>query len=268
MGSGGISLRGRRELALLLGRGRRALSVSDAESALKVTAPVAAQKLARWTELGWLRRVRRGLYIPVPVEAEHPASWSEDPVFLADLVWSPCYFTGWTSASHWGLTEQIFRTTVLKSTGRIRSTEQQLLDHEYIVEHVDPTAVWGVTAVWRQDHRVLFADPARTVIDMLDEPHLGGGIRGVGDVLTRYLDEHDPTTLITYGERIENAAIFKRLGYLLESLALNQPGLITEARSRLSSGISLLEPSAPPSGPRVPRWGIRANAHIAQDDPS
>ena len=100
------------------------------------------------------------------------------------------------------------------------------------------------------------------------EPHLGGGIRSVGDVLTRYLDEHDPKTLVTYGEKVGNAAIFKRLRYLLESLTLNQPGLITEARSRLSSGILLLEPSAPPSGPRVPRWGIRANAHITQDGPS
>ena len=268
MGLGGISTTGRVELALLLGRGKRAVTVGDAESIFKVTAPVAAQKLARWTELGWLRRVRRGLYIPVPVEAEHPASWSEDPVFLADLVWGPCYFTGWTSASHWGLTEQIFRTTVLKSTARIRSTDQRLLDHDYIVEHIDPGAVWGGTALWRQDHRVRFADPARTVIDMLDEPHLGGGIRGVGDVLTRFLDEHDPKTLVAYGEKVGNAAIFKRLGYLLESLGLNQPGLITEARSRISSGISLLEPSAPASGTRVPRWGIRANAHIAKDDPS
>ena len=98
------------------------MTVDDAESALQVPAAVAAQKLARWADLGWLKRVRRGLYIPVPIEAERPESWSEDPVFLADLVWGPCYFTGWTAASHWGLTEQIFRTTVLKSTGRIRST--------------------------------------------------------------------------------------------------------------------------------------------------
>jgi hypothetical protein len=56
---------------------------------------------------------------------------------------------------------------------------------------------------------------------------------------------------------------------LLETLALNQADLITQARSRLSTGISLLEPSAPSSsGPRIPRWGIRANARITKDDPS
>jgi len=212
--------------------------------------------------------VRRGLYIPVPIEAEHPGSWSEDPVFLADLVWGPCYFTGWTAASHWGLTEQIFRTTVLKSTQRIRSTKQHLLDHDYLVSHVVPDSIWGVTAVWRQDYRVQVADPARTVIDVLAEPHLAGGVRGAGDLLARYLEEHDPKTLIAYGEKSHNGAIFKRLGYLLEALALDQPALITEARSRISTGISLLEPSAPSSGPRVPRWGIRANARISKDDPT
>lgn len=268
MGSGGISLTGRGELAQLISRGKRAVTIDDAKSVLHVPTDVAAKKLARWSELGWLRRVRRGLYIPVPIEAEQPGRWSEDSVFLADLVWGPCYFTGWTAASQWGLTEQIFRTTVLKSTQRIRATKQHLLDHEYIVEHIAPDGIWGVATVWRQDHRVQFADPARTVIDMLDEPHLAGGIRGVGDVLVRYLDEHDPMALIACGEKQGNAAIFKRLGYLLESLRLTQPALITEARSRLSTGVSLLEPSAPSSGPRIPRWGIRANALITKDDPS
>jgi predicted transcriptional regulator of viral defense system len=268
MTSGGISLTGRSELAQIVGRGRRTVTVHEAQEILGVPANVAAQKLARWNELGWLRRVRRGLYIPVPVEAEQPGSWSEDPILLADIVWAPCYFTGWTSASHWGLTEQIFRTTVLKSTQRIRATKQLLLDHEYLVEHVHSDALWGITTVWRQDRRVAFADPARTLIDMLDEPHLAGGIRGVGDVLTHYLDEHDPNTLVDYGDKVGNAAIFKRLGFLLESLGLDKPDLVNTARSRLSTGISLLEPSAPSSGPRIPRWGIRANALVNRDNPS
>jgi len=45
-----------------------------------------ARKLARWARLGWLRRVRRGLYIPVPVEAEDPRRWTDDPLYLADAV--------------------------------------------------------------------------------------------------------------------------------------------------------------------------------------
>lgn len=268
MPQGGISTAGRSDLARLVGRGRRFVTVADAAAALGVSSRVAAQKLARWSELGWLRRVRRGLYIPVPVEAENPDAWSEDPVSVAAVVWGPCYFTGWTAASHWGLTEQIFRTTVLKSAQRVRTNRQRLMEHDYVVEHVAADAMWGTSAVWRQEQRVLFADPARTVIDVLDEPHLAGGIRSVGDVLSRYLDENDPKTLIMYGDKLANAAVFKRLGYLLETLGLGHFDLVDAARSRLAAGISLLDPSAAPSGLRVPRWSLRANVRVGREDPS
>src|SRR3990170_1897204 len=118
---GGISRSGRGELALVVGRGRRLVSVTDVAAALGVDRVTAAKKLARWADEGWLRRVRRGLYIPVPLDAENPALWSEDPLVLADAVWAPCYFTGLTAASHLGMTEQVFRTTVLKTAARVRS---------------------------------------------------------------------------------------------------------------------------------------------------
>ena len=114
---------------------------------------MAAKKLARWAEQGWLRRVRRGLYIPVPVDVEHPELWSEDPLFLADAVWSPCYFTGWTAASHWGLTEQIFRTIVVRTTGRVRTTRQELLDQDYLVGHVPESVMAWVSKCWRKEWR-------------------------------------------------------------------------------------------------------------------
>ncbi len=112
------------------------------------------------------------------------------------------------------------------------------------------------------------SDPARTVVDILDNPALGGGVRHGAEILDAFLNEHPHDALVEYGDRLGNRAVFKRLGYLLEELALNQPRLITEARSRISTGIALLEPSAPVSGPRIPRWGIRANARITKDDPS
>src|SRR3990172_4061448 len=145
----GISRQGRAELALVAGRGRRVISVSDATQALGVDRTTAAQKLARWAKEGWLRRARRGLYIPVPVEVENPASWSEDPLVVADVVWNPCYFTGWTAANHWSLTEQIFKTIVLKTVCRVRSARERLLDHEYLLAHVPARPLgWGLPPRW------------------------------------------------------------------------------------------------------------------------
>lgn len=259
----GISGSGRSELARVTARGRRLVSVGDVSSALEIDHGAAAKRVARWETQGWLRRVRRDLYIPVPVDAENPAAWSEDPLYLADAVWAPCYFTGWTSANHLGLTEQVFRTTVLKTTRRVRRSTQHLLDHEYLLVHVAAESMaWGVTPVWREDRRILIADAARTVIDVLDDPRLAGGIRNAADLVEAYAVEGDLNILIGYGERLGNATVFKRLGFILAAGDLAEGATVEQCRRRISGGISLLDPSAPPTGERVNEWGLRVNVRI------
>jgi predicted transcriptional regulator of viral defense system len=268
MSSHGISSSGRTELAAVAGR-RRFISPEDAAADLGVDARIAARKLAHWAEQGWLRRVRRGLYIPVPVEAERPESWSQDAMVVADAVWSPCYFTGWTAAGHWSLTEQVFRTTIVRTAQRVRVSQVRLLDADYLLGHVPAEAMrWGVESVWHEEVRLHIADPARTVIDILDVPRIGGGIRHAAEILDAYLDEHDALRLVEYAERLGNRAVFKRLGYLAETLGRDEPELISACKKRLSAGLALLDPDSPPNGPRVPAWGIRANVRVAPGSPS
>jgi predicted transcriptional regulator of viral defense system len=234
-----------------------------------VSAHVAARKLAHWAERGWLRRVRRGLYIAVPVEAIRPEHWSQDAMVMASAVWSPCYFSGWTAANHWGLTEQVFRTTIVKTAQRVRSSKAQLLDSEYLLMHVPESAIdWGVQPEWHEETRLLIADPARTVVEVLDTPRIGGGIRHVAEILDAYLENYDGELLVDYAQRLGNHAVFKRLGYLLETLGRDEPGLIAACRAQLSSGVALLDPDGPRAGPRVPAWQLRANVHVGLEDPS
>jgi predicted transcriptional regulator of viral defense system len=265
----GISPRGRAELATLLSTGRRFVAPSDVVEALGVDAHTAAKKLSRWAAEGRLRRARRGLYIPVPVDATNPMAWSEDALVVADAVWSPCYFTGWTAANHWSLTDQVFRTTVLKTTGRVRANSVRLLDHEYLVTHVMAEGMeWGMKTEWRGEVRLRIADAARTVVDIFDTPRLGGGIRHAAEILAAYLDEHDPATLIDYGDRLGNRAVFKRLGYTVEALGQDRSDLIEACRTRVSAGISALDPNGPSGGGRVSRWGLRANAALGPEEPA
>jgi predicted transcriptional regulator of viral defense system len=264
----GISGAGRAELTAVAGR-RRFVSPDDAAAELGVDARVAARKLAHWAENGWLRRVRRGLYIPVPVEAEHPESWSQDAMVVAAAVWSPCYFSGWTAAAQWGLTEQVFRTTVVKTVRRVRRSEVHLLDADYLLVHVlEQSMGWGLESVWHEEVQLRVADPARTVVDVLDTPRIGGGIRHAADILGSYLDEHDPQLLVEYGDRLGNRAVFKRLGFLVEALGRQEPALTEACLARLSAGVALLDPDGPRSGPRVPRWSIRANVRVRAESPS
>lgn len=265
----GISPTGRAELATILSGGRRFVAPSDVVEALGVDAEGAAKRLARWAAEGWLRRARRGLYIPVPVDATNPTAWSEDALVVGDAVWSPCYFTGWTAANHWALTDQVFRTTVLKTTGRVRATSVRLLDHEYLVTHVSPAGMeWGMKTEWRREVRLRIADAARTVIDIFDSPRLGGGIRHAAEILAAYLEDHDPATLIEYGDRLGNRAVFKRLGYTVEVLGHHDREVVEASGKRISAGISALDPNGPPGGRTVTKWGLRVNAPLRPEEPA
>jgi len=265
----GISGKGRAELARVFATGRRFIEPADVATALSVDAETAAQKLARWAADGWVRRVRRGLYIGVPVDAADPSAWAEDALLVASAVWSPCYFTGWTAASHWSLSEQVFRTTALKTTQRVRRSTGRLLDRDYLLSHVTADALtWGLKSEWHDETKLLFADPARVVIDVLDAPRLGGGIRHVAEIVAAYFEDHEPGMLIDYGDRLGNRAVFKRLGYLVETLGIDVPDLLSACRQRISSGVSALDPDGPPGGRRIMRWGLRVNVLVTDEGPS
>lgn len=264
----GISKIGRDELTRVIGHGRRFVRASDVSAALEVPRQAAVAKLAVWYRNGWLRRVRRDLYIPVPVDAGDPGSWSEDPLVVADEIWAPCYFTGWTAANHWGLTEQIFRTTVVKTIKRVRASSATALGHEYLLNHAATEDLeWGLDVIWVAERRIRMASPARTVADILDDPRLGGGIRHGAEILSAYLRENDASTLLDAADRLGNRAVFKRLGYLVSRTGGDRD-LIEACRSRLSEGFSLLDPSAPARGPYARDWNLRVNISVDQEDAS
>ena len=90
------------------------ISVAEAAEALGVTRNRAARSLADLTARAWLRRVRRGLYLVAPLEAEPgQKAIPEDSWLVAQAVFAPCYIGGWSAAEHWGLTEQLFRSTLV-----------------------------------------------------------------------------------------------------------------------------------------------------------
>jgi predicted transcriptional regulator of viral defense system len=269
MSQAGISAGGRAELAQVLATGPRAITPTDLSSSLGIDPKEAAKKLARWASQGWLRRVRRGLYIPVPVDALNPEAWTDDGLVLASLVWKPCYFTGWTTANRWGLTEQVFRTIVVKTTQRVRSRSARLLEHEYLLGHCPEEHLnWGLKSEWNEGVKLLLADPARTVTDILDNPGLGGGIRHVAEIFDAFMNEGEWETLVKYASRLGNRSVFKRLGYLAETRGHGVPELLEVCRARISKGLSLLDPDAPPRGKRVTRWGLRINVNVGLQDPS
>src|SRR5690606_23821781 len=113
--------------------------------------------------------------------------------------------------------------------------------------------------------RIGMADPARTIVDVLDDPSIGGGIRHCADMLATYLAEHERGALLDYADRLGNAAVLKRLGHLCERLELADDRFLDDCEQRLSAGIALLDPSLPGRGERDSRWRVRVNARVRAD---
>ncbi|MBI4728895.1 MAG: type IV toxin-antitoxin system AbiEi family antitoxin domain-containing protein [Acidobacteria bacterium] len=240
--------------------------MSDAAGLLGLDEPHTRRLLAYLARRGWLARVRRGLYTPVPLDANVPGQWSEDPWLAATVAFAPCYIGGWSALEHWGLTEQLFRTLLVFTTRRLRHRTQALQAASVRLKVVRPDKLFGTVAVWRHQTRVAVSDASRTIIDALDDPSVGGGMRHVATAVAEYFgsEEHrNDALLVEYGDRVGNRAVFKRLGYLLESLKVLAPDLLAECRKRRSAGLSVFDPGVEGKGRIVKRWGLRVNVDLS-----
>jgi predicted transcriptional regulator of viral defense system len=266
-GSGaGISQRNRVLLEELHRHAHGSFDVTAASRILGIDHDEAGQLLVYLARRGWLSRVRRGLYVTVPLDARRSGEWMEDPWVVADRLFSPCYVGGWSAFEHWDLTEQVFRTILVVTARRVRHRDQTIQGIPFHLTVRDPAALFGTVSVWRGQNKVAVSDPSRTVVDALDDPRLGGGIRTVADVVHEYLrSEHrDDDRLIKYGDRLGNRAIFKRLGYVLEHASEDAPRLIEACLARRSSGLAKLDPSAQKGDRILRRWGLRVNVALGQ----
>lgn len=267
LSTGGISSRNRALLEALHRQARGPFTVSEAASMLHLELPQ-ARRLARYfAERGWLARARRGLYVTVPLDAGRSGEWTEDPWVLAQKSFSPCYIGGWSACEHWGFTDQVFREVLVLTTRRVRRRSVVLQSQPIQLRGVKKSLFFGTQGVWRGLTKVEVSDPARTIVDVLRDPELGGGIRHVSEILRQYFEsEHRADErLIEYGDKVSNRTLFKRLGYLLDALGISADDLKAACRARISAGITALDPTSAVHGTINRRWNLRINADVTSE---
>lgn len=261
----GISASNRQRLAVLHRKMSAPFTVAEAAAALDMDPQASRRFLAYLAGRGWLARLRRDLYVTVPLEATVPSEWHEDPWIIAAVTFKPCYIGGWSACEHWDLTEQIFRDMLVFSARPVRDRRPSIQGTNFRVKVVPEDRLFGTRTVWRRQAPVQVSDPSRTVADILSDPSLGGGIRHVAEVVTTYIQGplRDDALLMKYAGRLDNRTLYKRLGYLLEASGVDAPELTRACLEEQSSGFSVLDPALPSEGPILRRWNLRVNAHIA-----
>lgn len=225
----------------------------------------ANQILGRLARKGWLQRLKRGVYTQVPLYSLTPDPVIEEAWPLAMNLFFPAFISGWSSAEHWDLTEQIFNSICVITTTSQRKVHQTIGGIAFRTKTIKNDDFFGTKKVWFGSTPVDIADPSRMIIDILDLPQLGGGGRHSIDILTQYWrsDLNDPDLLLEYAVRYNRGSVFKRLGFLTEEIgAPVPPEWIELCRKNISTGISNLDPDVKSIGKIVSKWNLRVNLPI------
>ena len=176
----------RARLASVLRAAREVVSVDIASKTLGIERRGAAKLLSRWQGQGWLRRIGHGLYVPVPLDLASSEQVVTDPWVLVPSLFGQCYIGGWTAAHHWELTEQLFNETFVFTTRRVNRKQVTAQGAAFLLHHIHPKRLFGLKTLWRGATKISISDPARTMVDMIAWPEVGGGIDHVVDCLSAY----------------------------------------------------------------------------------
>jgi predicted transcriptional regulator of viral defense system len=253
----GLGKLDRKRLGEIIRRTKGIIGVEEASDILKVTSTDAAKMLSRWSKKGWLARISRGVYIHIPLESRTLDIPLEEPWIIAERLFAPCYIGGWSAAQHWDLTEQIFRSVVVMTKQNPRNHTPIIRGTKFILRTISDKAMFGISPVWKGQVKVSVSNPTKTIIDMLNDPRIGGGIRSTVDMFINYMKSKDKNIdlLIEYTKRLGNGAVFKRIGFLLENYAPDEKSAINTCKSQLTKGNVKLDPKLG-ADKLVTRWRL------------
>jgi predicted transcriptional regulator of viral defense system len=253
----GLGKLSRKRLSEVLRNSTGCVSVDLVVDILNVSREQARLYLSSWAKHGWLRRIRRGLYGPVDLAAEALEDSIIDPWAIVPQIFSPCYIGGWSAAQYWDFTEQIFESTVVFTSRRLNQKNQTIGSLSFLIKKIASDKMFGLKSIWKEGVKVQVSDPHKTIIDMLDDPSIGGGIRPTVDYFQKYLSSShcDLNILFQYAEKMKNKSIFKRLGFILSKIKPQEEQWIAYCLGCLSQGNSQLDPTS--KGKRlVKKWKL------------
>lgn len=261
---GGISGKNRELLNIVYKSAKGPFDTEFVANALNIKKLRAKNLISFWVKRNWLTRIKKGLYSIIPLGGMRPDAGREDPWIIAQAVFSPCYIGGWSAGEYWGMTEQIFNDVIVYTTKHVDINQKEIQGTKYLFKFIRKDKYFGLRSVWRGQIKVMVSDPSRTIIDLLNDPKSGGGIRNAVLMIREYFGnkERNDRLLIEYLSKFGNRAIYKRLGYILEICKIDARDILKICAKNQSSGYSKLDPELAGKGRMLRRWNLIINASL------
>jgi len=231
------------------------------------TTSIAKSAIKRLVKKGWLKRIEKGKYLLVPLEAGPEHNWAENAFAIAPQLIQPGAVSYWSAMRYWNMTEQLPKTVFIQTTKRKRSLT--ILDIPYRFITINKKRYFGITEGEISDKKFFITDREKTFIDALSRPELCGGILHISGSLKQSKNILDWEKITIYLKRWGGGSVVKRLGYLIEVFGLDitdKEKWVSEWQRMLTKGISTLEPGTGKKGKTITKWRILDNISIASNN--
>jgi predicted transcriptional regulator of viral defense system len=255
---GGLSRNESLLLAALSERGKSIFKIEDIVAELKCSYEYAKVLAHSLTKKKWVIALKRGVYLIVPLSAGVKSRYTEHEFVIASHLASPYYIAYWSALNFYGFTEQTPFTVFVATPRRVKSREVLNVKIKFIT--LNQRKFFGFEPTVVSAYKINVSDREKTLADALDHPEYCGGMFEVSKSLWNAKKEVSIEKVAVYAERMGNAAIVKRLGYLLEGLDVDVDlEVLSKLRGMISRGMSALDPTRPKKGRYNTGWNILLN---------
>jgi predicted transcriptional regulator of viral defense system len=206
--------------------------------------------LDRMEKDGLVVRIEQGKFLLLGLTPERVLS---NPLYVGCNLVTPAYISFWSALHFHGFTEQAPRTTFVATTRRKTETSFRQMNFKFVT--LKPEAFFGYRREMLAELPIVVADESKSILDSLSLPQYAGGIAEAAKAMqiALSLGSLDRSLLLEYAERLQNASLRARLGYLLELLGQSVGGL------KHASGPVKLDPQNPTRGTFNSRWKLYVN---------
>lgn len=255
----GIGKTSRARLSKVLERYPTLFSAESVAEVLSISPNEANRTLSRWCQSGWVVRIKRGLYSAVSLNAGASTLALEEPFLVADSIYGPGYVGGFSAIKYWDLSEQIIETVYYFTTKPVKDRSPSYGGVKFKLKTVTTDKVFGLKPLWIGSKKINVSDPTKTLVDILNDPKLVGGMSIVYDIFTAYRESEycDFIKLLAYCHRMENKTIFKRLGFMMDAKLIEIPDELRGLDILISSGYSLFDPLIK-TNRHIEKWKLKA----------
>jgi predicted transcriptional regulator of viral defense system len=247
--------------------GKSIFVLDDASNLTGLTGQPLQNLVQRLSKKGILTRLRSGLYTIVPFEFGQTREFMPNPYLVARNIAqqklageNTGYYISHASAMdlHQMVTQP--QLVVYVTTKRQIKLKPNILGTEFRFITSQDKHFFGQKKMWIDKSEIIYvSNLEKTVLDGLKMPEHCGGITEVAKGFWIKRDKIKISKLIDYAEKMNIGAVYRRLGFLLETYNVGANDEIEQLQRKLTKTYTALDPTLPIEGRHMARWRLYLN---------